>query len=195
MYISTHTNKFNIFVNFFLFTLYGYSWRDSIYSIFNYDTVSDLIILSINVFYISVCNVCDGIIYITIGTFLSHAEYTSNSYSLFKRVWPVNRVNNFAYRFRIWCHYQISDYAYCLCYSLTCKRLTRSTQMNCSCIKNIGYKDFYNIYESIRYAFIKPFTLYRHGYMLLNFIIFFTLFYSSLLHSSKLYYYCFLQWK
>lgn len=63
-----------------------------------------------------------------------------------------------------------------------CERLTRSTRMSCSCIENIGYKDFYNIYESIRYAFNKPFILYRRDYTLLNLIIF----YSFLLFSTLL---------
>lgn len=112
--------------------------------------------------------------------FCRSQTHTSNSHSLFERMWLVNRVNNFAYRFRIWCHYQISDYAYCLWYLLTCKQLTQNTRMNCSYIENIHYKNFYDIYESIKYAFIKPSILYSRGYTLLNLIIFYSCLLSSL---------------
>lgn len=52
--------------------------------------------------------------------------------------------------------------------------------MNCYYIENIDYKDFYDIYESIKYAFIKPFILYSRGYTLLNLIIFYSCLLSSL---------------
>lgn len=118
LYISTPINV--IFSWFFLFS----SWRVIIYSAFNYDTVFNLIILSINLYVIFLSSV-HGRNYMV--HFCRSQTHTSNSHSLFERMWPVNRVNNFAYRFRIWCHYQISVYAYCLWFLLTCKQLTRNT--------------------------------------------------------------------